>query len=300
MKRILSAILCAVIIALTFCACSQGEKEEEKKEEVTIKTTFDSAYASTDRSAVNAYETLCNAVLDYQSDVRMNTALFEDATQLFYTSFPLYPLVKDIKINDDNSGITLTYLYEKEEHNNKINAFRAKTDEIIKTCSEGTTNKGVFTVNLYNYIAKSVVLSEDETVTCLDTVLNGKGSSFSYAQLFEYILRQKDIDTYHVIASDAVGKGWGIAGAVIYDNIYYFDIMSEYYDNQGTKLVFFGMTNEDLKNEGLRNMKLTNQLDAPDASDLMFDACRKCDKWELDGTKLLITYKTEEVVEIAL
>ena len=287
-------------IISAFSACSVDNKEETVAPEKTIKYTFDSAYANTDQSAVNAYESLCKAVTEYKNEVRMNTTLFESVTQLFYTSFPLSALVKDISVNDDGSGLNIIYKEEEEQHLNKVNSFFEKTDEILRKCSEGTTNKGVFTVRLYNYIASSVVKSEDETVSCLDTVLKGEGNSFSYSLLFEYILRQKDIPTYHVIASDAVGMGWGITGAVIYDNIYYFDIMSEFFDNGGKQLKYFGMTTKQIKNEGLKDLVYTNRAPADDASDLKFDVCVKCVSWKLDGAKLLITTNNEEVVEVAL
>ena len=301
MKKIISITLCLALVITLFCACKNesGGKEETTKES-KVKITYDATYAATDKSAVNAYESICNAVLDYNSEVRMNTALFDDALQLFYTSFPLSALVSDVKLNEDNTGIVITYKLEEAEHIKQKDEFIVKTDEIIKTCSEGVTNKAVIALKLYNYIASNAKKSEDETISCFDTVMKGEGSSFSYSQLYEYLLRQKDIPAYHVIASDAVGAGWGIAGAELYENIYYFDIMSEVFDNGGTKLVFFGMTSEDLKAEGLKDLTFTNRHDAYDASDLKFDICRKCDSWELDGAKLLVTTKNEDVVEVAL
>ena len=303
MKRFLCIILSIFLIAACFCACSKKADEAETTEQSLsdrVKFNFDSAYKSTDESAVSAYEAICKATIDYTTEVRMNTALYDSALQLFYTSFPLSELVNDIKINEDNTGVVISFKLSEEEHKKQTEAFINKCDEIINKCSEATTNKAVFAVKLYSYIASSVNKSEDETVSCYDTIMNGKGNSFSYSQEFEYLLRQKDIPSYHVIASDAVGSGWGIAGAELYGNVYYFDIMSEYFDNGGSKLKYFGMTTEDLKAEGLKNPVFTNREDAIDASDLKFDICRKCDSYTLEGAKLLVTTKNEDIVEVAL
>ena len=301
MKKFLSIALALILITVILCACSKNEKDKVNSdaEQSRIKYTFDSAYKSTDGSAVSAFEDLCDAVINYKSEIRMNTALLDSALQLLYTSFPLSELISDIKGAEDGSGVVISYKLSEEEHKKNVDSFISKTQEIINKCSEGTTNKGVFTVRVYNYIASSIVESAEAT-TCLDTVLGGKGTSYTYSQLFEYILRQKDIETYHVIAKDAAGNGWGLSGAMLYDNLYYFDIMTEFYANKGTQLLFFGMTTEDLKAEGLQDLLFTNQSAATDASDLRFDTCRKCTSWKLEGAKLLVTLHTKEIVEIAL
>lgn len=305
MRKTISVLLVLSLILSLFCACSAKKNEETEEEEQQLEFTYDAAYSSYDQSAVNAYEKLCQCVIDYTPELRMNTGMLDSVLQLFYTSFPLSALVKDLSVNDDNSGVNIEYKYPEEEHKSKTQQFIDTVNETYKKCSEGTTNKNVYVVKLYNYIASSVKISEnkteiDETVSCLDTVLNGVGSSFSYSQYFEYMLRMNGIPAYHVLASDAAGAGWGLTGAELNNQLYYFDILSEYYNNGGEKLIFFGMTSADVRDEGLSELKFTSQSGAPDASDLRFDICRKCDKWELDGAKLLVTVKSGEIVEVAL
>lgn len=303
MKKVLCIFVSLILVLSCFFGCSKGDgKQEESKAEAEQQVLFgfDYAYKGTDKSAVNAYEKLCQAVIDYQNDVRINTGLLESAQQLLFTSFPLSALVKDIKINDDKSGVVITYKKSGEEHKKTVSDFNNKIKAIKDKCLEGTTNRNVYAVRLYNYIASNIVKSEDDSITCLDTVLTGKGSSFSYSQMFEYLLRQNEIESFHVLANDASGKGWGIAGAVLDGNIYYFDLMTEFYDNQGKLLRYFGMTSEDLKAEGLKDGVLTNREPAEDASDLKFDTLRRCASWKLYGAKLIVTTITEEIVEIAL
>ena len=299
MKKSLCIIISVLLVISCFFGCSKEEKKEEQKEE-KASYGYDLAYIDTDKSAVNAYEQLCDCVNEYKTELRLNVGLLDDAQQLFFTSYPLSALVKDIKINSDKSGVVISYKKSEEEHKKTVASFNAKIKGIKEKCLEGTTNENVYAIRLYNYIASNIVKSDDESITCLDTVLTGKGSSFSYSQMFEYLLRENEIQSCHVLASDAAGAGWGIAGAILGGNLYYFDLMTEFHDNQGKLLRFFGMTMEDLKNEGLKDWVFTNKKTAEDASDLKFDTLRKCASWKLDGAKLLVTTITEEVVEIAL
>ena len=60
-----------------------------------------------DESSIKAYEKLCNAVLNYKSEVKYNVSLSDDVNRLFYTSFPQYVLVDGIDFLNDNSGVKL-------------------------------------------------------------------------------------------------------------------------------------------------------------------------------------------------
>lgn len=303
MKRIISVVISTLLIVALLSAC--GGKNEDKTttsaaQERSLKYSYDAAYAGTDQSAVKAFESICDAVLHYQASVRMNTGLLEDALQLFYTSFPLSSLVKDIQNSEDGSGITILYQKQEAEHKKAVSDFQQKIFAIYDECMKGTTNKTLYAIRAYHYVAEHIQESDDISVRVLDTVINGKGTSFSYANLFEYLLQQADIPAYHVLGSDLSGKGWGLSCAELDGELYYFDMMSEHYANEGAQLVFFGMTSEDVKNEGLLDLQFTNRQKATDASDMRFDMCRRCSEWEIDGANLVIHTKGDEHIQIAL
>ena len=118
--------------------------------------------------------------------------------------------------------------------------------------------------------------------------------------MFEYLLSQADIPAYHVIGTDAGGLSWGLSAAVIDDSLFYFDIMSEYYVNGGEQLVYFGMTSQDLKNEGIVSAMYTDKTSIQEATDLYFDICRSCRSWEIQNGKLLVSVASGDIVELAL
>ena len=92
MKKFLSVILLLVFMMSIFTACSDAAKDDSAQDS-EINITVDSHYENIDESSVRAYEKLCTAVVNGDSEVKFNTSLLDDVNQLFYTCFPLYPLV---------------------------------------------------------------------------------------------------------------------------------------------------------------------------------------------------------------
>ncbi len=300
MKKILSLILTVCFLATVLVSCSSDGKDSTVKEEPNVKITYDSAYADYDESVINAYEQVCQAVIKGENDVRINTGMFSKIQRLIYTSFPLYDLVESFNTKSDGSGISIEYKNENEKHLELVGEFQNKVNEIVNNCSQNNANDLIYTINLYNYIATNIVPSENSSVTCYQTIMQGEGNSFTYSNMFEYLLAQKGISSYHIIAYDMANIPFGLSQAVIDGNLYYFDVMSEYYANEGKNLVYFGMTTQDVINTGLDDMTYTDDEIATDASDLEFDVCRSCQKWEISGDSLLITRADDEVVAIDL
>ena len=90
MKKTISLILCAALFCSIFAACSNADSSDKTDESVEadnvqIKITTDAHYASLDESSIKAYEKLCNAVLNYESEVKYNVSLTDDVNRLFYT-----------------------------------------------------------------------------------------------------------------------------------------------------------------------------------------------------------------------
>lgn len=299
MKKYFSVALSVILTAVILCGCSSGT-DDKTHTQVNIKYTYDSAYTSYDSSTVRAYETVCDAVVNGVEEVRVNTGMLDNVKQLIYTSFPLYCLIDDITVNSDNSGIIIKYTQETEAHLQSVEAFSDRISEIQEACGFGKVGNAEYTVNVYHYVASNIKESADASVTSYDAIMKGEGTSFTFSNMFEYILQQSDIDAYHIIAIDSSKGSKGLSAAVINDNLYYFDVMSEYKANGGAQLVYFGMTTDDVNTEGLTSLIFSNQQFAPDASDLAFDACRLCKSWELKDGNLLVTRNDDEIVEIAL
>lgn len=297
MKKILSFVLCVVVIACTFFGCSSAKSDNNQ---FNLKYTYDSAYKSFDESVVRAYESVCSAIVSYEPEVRINVGMRENIQQLLYTSFPLIDLVEKLEEKDDGSGLVITYKNDEKTHKQSIDDFVEIISDIQNECKIGQVSKTEYAIRVYNYISSHISISDDATVSLYQTITTSKGTSFTYSNMFEYLLLQSGIDAYHIIAEDALKSGWGLSYAVLDNKPYYFDVMSEYYDNQGTQLIYFGMTSDDVANEGLSNLMYTNHDTASDADELEFDVCRKCVSWEISDNKLLVTRADNKIVEIEL
>ncbi|MCR5208418.1 MAG: hypothetical protein K6C14_08090 [Eubacterium sp.] len=298
MKKTISILLCFLTVALCFFGCSGGEKEKSADEKLYITPVYDSAYESYDSSTVDAYKSLCETVLSYGDSVRMNTGLSEKVLRLYYTSFPLNQLVKDVTLNEDKSGLSITYVNEKEEHLKAVKAFDNKIKEINEACF--SPNADIYTVKLYAYIASHVQLVEDKSPTCYDTLIDGSGTSFSYAQLLTYLLLVSGHKACYVTAADAANTAWGLVQAEIKGEWLYLDPVTEYYDNKGTKLLFFGMTYKDLKKEGLSEPVYSDSSAARDASSLLFKPCRSCKSYSLEDNSVVVSSYSGGSVKIEL
>ena len=289
MKRFISLLLCAVIVAGAFCGCAAKKDNTNKEKAFELKYSYDSTYSSFDKSVYNAYEALCESVIKGEESARFNTGMIEDVNQLFYTSFPLNALVEKIDVKGDESGVSITYKNSKEEHIKKVEEFKNKVNEIMTKCYAGKSSKKLYTVNLYNYISTSVTKSDNLAITPYETIMTGKASSFSASNMFEYLLAQADVKAYHILAEDALKTGWGLSKAEYDGKEYYFDVYTEFELTEGKQLQYFGMTTEDVNQEGLKNLKYTNKKDAPVIANKEFEVCRSCDKWEIKDNKLVVT-----------
>lgn len=297
MKKVLSIILCLVIVTGALCGCSQ---ESEEEYQTNLKFTYDSAYKDFDESVIRAYESVCKAIVNHKSEVRINIGMRENIQQLLYTSFPLINLVEKIEEKSDKSGLSITYKNDENTHRQKIVEFEKIISDIQTECKMGQISKTEYVIRVYNYISSHITVSDDAVITVYQTIVNGKGTSFTYSNFFEYLLLQSDIEAYHILGEDASKTGWGLSSAVIDSKLYYFDVMSEFYANKGTQLIYFGMTSDDVANEGLSSLMYSNKVNAADASELDFDACRHCVSWEISENKLLITRADNKTVEIEI
>lgn len=304
MKKFLSLLLSVVLLVCIFCSCSNAadnsKSEREENSSIDLLFSYDNAYDSFDDSIISAYQNICNAIINCETEIRVNTGMLENVRQLLYTSFPLIELVESISKKDDNSGLNIKYKNTEDVHKKKVDEFKAKINEIQKACKKGTVTDSEYAVNVYNYVASNIKASEDASISCYETIMTGEGTSYSYSNMFEYLLLQAEIPASHIIAEDASGKGWGLSAAALGGKLYYFDVMSENIANSGKQLVYFAMTSDDVKNEGLTSLKTTNQIESAEATDDAFEPCRSCKSWKIDNNVLYVTRYDEQVVEINL
>lgn len=302
MKKAISLILSAAFVCSLFAACSDKSVNEDgnnkpSENNIELKITTDAHYSSLDESSIKAYEKLCNAVLNYKSEVKYNVSLSDDVNRLFYTSFPQYVLVDGIDFLNDNSGVKITYANDKETQNAKLKEFNADISKIMNKCGYGKVGKDEYLLNVYSYIASNFKVDNSVT-TVFDTVLQGKGMSSTLSGLFEYLLLQNDINASHLINVDSNSIAKMISLADFKGQKYFFDVTSELEDNSGKALKYFAMDTKRAQTGS--GFMFTDNSSPDEIDDETFSKLSTSSSYEISGSKVIVDIKGNDDFEFNL
>lgn len=303
MKKTISLILCAALLCVLFASCGEDDANNTSADSslgnnnIELKITTDAHYSSLDESSIKAYEKLCNAVLNYESEVKFNTSLTDDVNKLFYTSFPQYVLVDGIDFLDDNSGVKITYANDRETQNTKLKEFNSAISKIMNDCGYGTVGKNEYLLNVYSYIAKNFTIDNSVT-TVFDTVLQKKGMNSTLSGLFEYLLLQNGINASHLINLDSKSIAKMISLADFKGQKYFFDVTCELEDNSGKALKYFAM---DTKRAQTGNgFMFTDNTPADVIDDDTFSKLSTSSSYEIKDAKVIADVKGSDDFEFDL
>jgi len=252
MKKIISFVMAAAVLAAVLCGCSSNTNDSADNESsFRVSYTYDSHYSGVNESVVRAYNMLCEAVINGEDSVLFNTSLLSDLNRLYYTSFPLSYLVSSININSDNTGLNISYINDSETHLRLVKEFNEKVDEIMKSCGYGRAGKSEYILNVYTYLSSSVKYDNIYT-TAYDAIINGVGSSSSISSAFEYLLLQGGIDVSHIYGMGERGLEF-LSVAAINGEQYMFNPGRECLETGGLGLSCFGLSYSDLIDSGYKN-----------------------------------------------
>lgn len=292
MKKFISVLLIFAITVTVFTACSKNEEKETEEIQNSISFTVDAHYDDYDESSVSAYEKLCQAVINGETEVKFNTSLLEKVNQLFYTCFPLYSLVESIEISADNTGYEITYKNSAEEHKALVKQFNDKILSIMQECGYKSVSINTYIFNVYTYITSNFT-ADDTVLTVFDAVIQGKGYTSALSSLFEYLVLQGGGKANHVIAVSGVSL---ISRAQINGTWYYFDPYSEITDNQGKALKYFAMSDTDMKTA----YTFTDNETVEETGDGAYDKLRNSVSFEKTESNVSVTLLDGETFELEI
>ncbi len=301
MKKVIALLLSIMLTVSFFSGCSKDNaKKDEKTSAYELSYVYDYAYNNLDGSIKDAYVSLCEAVVNYQSELKVNTGIVNNAYDLFNTSFPLSFLVSNFSYLEDGTGIAIKYAKSETEHKQIVKAFNDKAKEYMDKCFEGTNNKAVYAIRAYNLTASTVVTERSVNLNCYDAFVNGRGNENTIFKMFEFLLLQADIPAYHIIASGVDSAPCYLTLAEIGENYYYFDMFGEKALTNGEGIKMFGLNYDELSDYGISEPLTYTQNTPPNSFDTKFDVCRKAVSWELNGTALDIMTDEGDSVQITL
>ena len=290
MKKILSVLLAVILVSLCFCACSKENESTDNDDGIRI--TLDSHYSNTGESTIRAYEKLCTAVINADSQVKFNIQLFDDVAQLFYTSFPLNVLVENISFSQDNSGVELTYKNDIDTHKSIIENFNNRVDEILKECGYKKVSNNRLVFNIYTYIAGNFKIDND-TLTVYDTIMNSKGAPSCINSAFEYFVLCAGGESSHLINS--IGKGAIVSSAKLSGSYYYFDVAKEISDTNGEALRFFAMDDARIAEYVAGPLKYTDKATADPIEDTKYSFLSDSQSYTVDGDDITVNCNNENI-----
>ena len=293
MKKIISLFLVLALSTAVFAACSKdAEKSEQKEETDAVSITVDSHYEDFDESAVNAYEKICQAIMNGDEQVNFNMLQLENVNQLYYTSFPLSSLVESIEILSDNSGYQIKYKNSLEEHKKLVDEFDSMILSIKEECGYSQVSTDNYIFNVYTYITKNFT-ADSSVLTPYDALVQKKGYSSAINALFEYLVLQGGGKACHVVGN---GEASFISLVQFEGKWYYFDAYSEIEDNQGKALKFFAMSDTSLN----ATYSYTDGEKVTETGDGAFDKLRQSQSFEINGTKVTAALSDGNSFEIDL
>lgn len=243
LKRIICILLSIALVSLAFTACAKKEQTGSEQSGYALKFTVDSHYSDFDESTVKTYERLCNAIIERKPDFRFNTTMLDDVNTLIYTSFPLHTLIKEFKAFEDNTGISISYNFEAEEHAQKVQDFSKAVKEIEKACGYGKVDNNTYLINVYTYFAQNFA-PNNSYYTLIDTAITKNGISATVTGLFEFVLLQAGIKAYHIICTNPELIGKAMSMVELNGKLYVFDVFKEHRSNGGKGLTCFAMCGE--------------------------------------------------------
>lgn len=299
MKKIISIVLCVFVVLCMFVGCSAGEENNNDTADSKITYTIDAHNSYINQSAVRAYETLCSAVVNGESEALFNTALLDDVNRLFYSDFPLSCLVSRLDFNDNNSGVSITYANGAEEHLKAVDAFNQKVSEILASCGYGKVNNNTLIVNLYSYITKNTEITSKCNYS-YDVIMNSKGYSFSFANALSYLLNQAGIKASIVNSTNENGI-CHMVETEFKGSKYIFIPFYEAKDNGGEALSSFALDYSEIAALGFTDVKYSNGDGVVfDDADVKFSEFRNSVSYSVENNDLSVTEINGEIVQIAL
>lgn len=296
MKKVLSILCALIIVAGAFAGCSQKTAQQAGFE---LKFAFDSHYSKIGSESVEVYEQLCQAVLDGESSVTVNNDFYDDASRLFYVSFPFSKLVKGMNLNSDGS-IRITYTETESQHKKLVTEFTDKVYSVLSDCGYPDADNNELLLNIYSYVSQNIKQNLDYS-TAYDALVVGEGSSSAYEAMFRYLVQQAGFSASRVYGVAYDGAHF-MTEIILDGEHYYFDPYSENVFSKGKGLSYFG-----IGSIGLQQMGLGSEVSYSDNQPIdfgkdsgKFDELYQTVSYEYKSGVITATKKSGTVVEVAL
>ncbi len=288
MKKIISICISICLLICVFAGCSKDNDDKQIKE---LPVVYDSHYANYDSSAVSAYENLCTAVMNGETEVKYNIRMLDSVNQLYYTSFPLNALVDSVDILPDSSGVEIKYKNDLETHLKLVQDFNDKVNEILEACNYSSVTSSRFVLNVYNYITQNFTI-DNNVVNVYDTIMQGKGVKSAVNSAFEYLILYAGGKASHAVNMDGASNMISLAN--FNNDWYYFDAASEIDANGGKALKYFAMNDQRVSSYVNGQFKYTDGVIIGTVTDNKYDKLENASSYEVKNDEISVVLSDDE------
>lgn len=296
MKKLFSVLCVFLIICAMLSGCSQKSAASAG---FTLNTVYDAHYSDVDSEAIEAYESICNAVINGESSVTVNNSYYDDASRLFYVSFPLSQLVRDIALNSDGS-LRIVYTQTTSRHLELVEEFTDRVYSILSKCGYPDASENELLLNIYTYVSENT--EQDLTYSsAYDALVSGVGSSSGYEAAFRYLIQQAGISASRVYGISYDGTHF-MTEAEIDGEFYFFDPCAENTYSGGKGLSYFGMGVIGLQQIGVgSDVSYSDDTPIPfEENSARFDSLFQTVSYTYSDGKVSAKKNNGEIVEVAL
>lgn len=292
MKKIISLLLCLVLICFSFSGCA------DKAPEYELKYTYDSHY-SLDDGSLEIYSALCKAAEAGESSVSIGETDYDAALRLFYISCPFSAFVSDMNVNSDGS-LRISYKETQSNIAKKAEQFEEAVAAALYECGYPDEPAEEQLLNIYSYVSQNVSYN-GELSTAYDAAVQKEGSSSAYEGMFRYLVQQAGFSASRVygVAHDSTHF---ITQVELDGELYYFDPCAENSFSGGKGLSYFAMDTLGLQKMGLGEGTCysDNEPISFDSSSGRFSKLYRTVSYEYKDGVITATTKSGEVVQVAL
>lgn len=283
---------------------------------------------------ISYYKNFVDAVIEADETVSMPSREYYDKIRFAIgENFAFSALISNLRYDSENNQILISYEYN-QSHDTKIKDFEDAVSDIFDECVKNSDGEVIAAMSIYTWLAQNIEIVENVKVKplekpefsasdiassedassentsssdekteeidtdILNTLLDKKGTETSVAALYNFLLRQLDIEC--MLVSNWNGNEYNAWNMVELDSKWYHCIIpAEIEKTEGTGLKFFGMTKARVVSVVGESDIYTGQADwlsknIPSAKSERFNEFSTIASFEITETRNGITAFTDE------
>ncbi|MGE4353667.1 MAG: transglutaminase domain-containing protein [Oscillospiraceae bacterium] len=236
--------------------------------------------------ALSDYRHLVDAVLQRQETVSLPEDSLSKAVSCLLAEFPLSALIHDFNYDWENASVTFSYLYDRDEHEARIQAFEKRVQQAVRASVLPAGNDCEEAISLYRWTAQNIRYLDGGDISVYHALMDGEGICQSYAGAYQFLLLQVGIDALGAGAfmNDGGAHEWTMVS--LGGRWFHMDPTFEDSLDGGDGLTFFGMDDIRRGQSGVET-PFTTGIDewcttAPACEDDCFRDLNACLYWERD------------------